>query len=146
MMQGYKNVLAPVDGSKITEKVLETAIQVAKRNNTRLDILNVLEINQFADGYGGAVSGDVVYKMVDEIETRLRVYQKQAQRAGLTDVEIHVRFGNPKTVIAQEFPNDHETGLIVVGTTGMNAVERLVVGSVTSYVTRMAKADVLIVK
>lgn len=145
-MQGYENVLAPVDGSKITDKVLETAIQVAKRNNTRLDILNVLEINQFADGYGGAVSGDVVYKMVDEIETRLKVYQKQAQEAGLTDVEIHVRFGNPKTVIAQEFPNDHATGLIVVGTTGMNAVERLVVGSVTSYVTRMATPDVLIVK
>lgn len=145
-MQVYENILAPVDGSKATEAVLDTAIQVAKRNDTRLDILNVLEINQFADGYGGAVSGDVIYKMVDDIESQLREYQKKAQDAGVKDVEIHVRFGNPKTVISNEFPRDHKNGLIVIGTTGMNAVERLVVGSVTSYVTRSAVADVLIVK
>lgn len=145
-MQEYKNVLAPVDGSKITEKVLATAIQVAKRNDTRLDLLNVLEVNQFADGYGGAVSGDIVYKMVDEVEARLKVYQQEALDAGVRDVEIHVRFGSPKEVITKDFPADHETGLIVMGTTGMNAVERLVVGSVTSYVTRTAPCDVIIVK
>ncbi|CAH0417245.1 universal stress protein [Periweissella fabaria] len=145
-MQEYKNILAPVDGSKITEKVLATAIQVAKRNNTRLDILNVLEINQFADGYGGAVSGDVVYRMVDEVEKRLKVYQQQALDAGVKEVEIHVRFGNPKEVLAKDFPADHDTGLIVMGTTGMNAVERLVVGSVTNFVTRTAPCDVIIVK
>lgn len=145
-MQEYKNVLAPVDGSKITQKVLATAIQVAKRNETRLDILNVLEINQFADGYGSAVSGEVVYKMVDEVQKRLEEYQQQAIDLGVKDVDIHVRFGSPKEVLAKDFPAEYDTGLIVMGTTGMNAVERLVVGSVTNFVTRTAPCDVLIVK
>ena len=57
-----------------------------------------------------------------------------------------MRFGNPKKIIAQEFPNDHNDDLIVIGATGLTAVERLVVGSVTNYVVRVAKPDVLIVK
>ena len=32
--------------------------------------------------------------------------------------------------LAQEFPNDHNDDLIVIGATGLSAVERLVVGSI----------------
>ncbi|KRM12959.1 universal stress protein [Paucilactobacillus suebicus] len=146
MLQQYKNVLAPVDGSKATSQVIDKAIDIAKQNNTHLDILNVVEVNQFSDSYGGAVSGDVIYSLVEEIEQRLNDLKQKAIDAGLTDVSIHVRFGNPKTVIAREFPADHANELIVVGTTGLSAVERFMVGSVTSYVNRNAKCDVLIVK
>ncbi|HAT54291.1 MAG TPA: universal stress protein UspA [Lactobacillus sp.] len=146
MLQQYKNILAPVDGSKATEPVLEKAIEVAKRNDTHLDILNVLEVNQFSDSYGGAVSGDVIYRLVEDVQNRLESLKKQAEKAGVTDVDIHVRFGNPKPVISREFPHDHGNELIVMGTTGLNAVERLMVGSVTNYVSRNADVDVLIVK
>lgn len=146
MTQQYQNILAPVDGSKATVQVIDKAIQVALQNNTHLDILNVVEVNQFSDSYGGAVSGDVIYGLVEEIESRLNDLKKKATEAGLTDVSIHVRFGNPKPVIAREFPADHNNELIVIGTTGLSAVERFMVGSVTSYVNRTAKSDVLVVK
>ncbi|MCF6161528.1 MAG: universal stress protein [Furfurilactobacillus sp.] len=146
MLQQYKNILAPVDGSKATEPVLEKAIEVAKRNDTHLDILNVLEVNQFSDSYGGAVSGDVIYRLVEDVQNRLESLKQQAEKAGVKDVDIHVRFGNPKPVISREFPQDHGNELIVMGTTGLNAVERLMVGSVTNYVSRNADVDVLIVK
>ncbi|BAP86506.1 universal stress protein UspA [Paucilactobacillus hokkaidonensis JCM 18461] len=146
MTQQYQNILAPVDGSKATAQVIDKAIQIALQNDTHLDILNVVEVNQFSDSYGGAVSGDVIYGLVEEIETRLNDLKKRATDAGLTDVSIHVRFGNPKPVIAREFPGDHKNELIVIGTTGLSAVERFMVGSVTSYVNRTAKSDVLIVK
>lgn len=146
MLQQYKNVLAPVDGSKATPQVIDRAIDIAKQNNTHLDILNVVEVNQFSDSYGGAVSGDVIYSLVEEIEQRLNDLKQKALDAGLEDVSIHVRFGNPKTVVAREFPADHNNELIVLGTTGLSAVERFMVGSVTSYVNRNAKCDVLIVK
>ncbi len=58
--QNYQNVLVPVDGSAVTENVLQRAIEVAKVNNAHLDILNILEVNQFNQTYGSAVSGDVV--------------------------------------------------------------------------------------
>lgn len=144
--QQYQNILVPVDGSKATPQVIDKAIQIAKQNHTHLDILNVVEVNQFSDSYGGAVSGDVIYSLVEEIEERLNELKQTALDAGVTDVSIHVRFGNPKPVIAKEFPEEHHNQLIVIGTTGLSAVERFMVGSVTSYVNRIAKCDVLIVK
>ncbi|MCT4398570.1 universal stress protein [Pediococcus ethanolidurans] len=146
MLQQYKNILAPIDGSKVTDTVLKKAIEVAKRNDTRLDILNVLEVNQFSDTYGGAVSGDVIYKLSEDVQKRLDELKKQAEDAGLKDVSVHVRFGNPKPVIATEFPKDHHNELIMIGSTGLNALERLMVGSVATYVSRNAICDVLVVK
>ena len=106
----------------------------------------MLEVNQFSDTYGGAVSGDVIYKLSQDVQDRLDALKQQAINAGVTDVSIHVRFGNPKPVIAREFPADHKSELIVIGSTGLTAVERLMVGSVTNYVSRSAICDVLIVK
>ncbi len=146
MLQQYKNILAPIDGSKVTDTVLKKAIEVAKRNDTHLDILNVLEVNQFSDTYGGAVSGDVIYKLSEDVQKRLAELKKQAEDAGVKDVSVHVRFGNPKPVIANEFPKDHHNELIMIGSTGLNALERLMVGSVATYVSRNAICDVLVVK
>lgn len=146
MLQQYKNILAPIDGSKVTDTVLKKAIEVAKRDDTHLDILNVLEVNQFSDTYGGAVSGDVIYKLSEDVQKRLSELKKQAEDAGVKDVSVHVRFGNPKPVIATEFPKDHHNELIMIGSTGLNALERLMVGSVATYVSRNAICDVLVVK
>lgn len=144
--QKYENVLVPVDGSKATEKVLNRAIEVARDNDAHLDILNILEVNQFNQTYGSAVSGDVVFKLTENTDDQLKKYQKKAEDAGVKSVDIHIRFGNPKPIIAREFPKDHNNDVIVIGSTGLSAVGRLIIGSVTSYVTRTAKCDVLIVR
>ncbi|EHO54289.1 universal stress protein [Lentilactobacillus kisonensis] len=144
--QKYQNVLVPVDGSAVTEHVLHRAIEVAKVNDAHLDILNILEVNQFNQTYGSAVSGDVVFKLTENTENKLKEMKKEAEDAGVKDVDIHIRFGNPKPIIAREFPSDHGTDIIVMGSTGLSAVERLIIGSVTSYVTRTSKCDVLIVR
>ncbi|MGF7437524.1 universal stress protein [Lentilactobacillus senioris] len=146
MNQQYKNVLVPVDGSKATANLLKRAIEVAKENHAHLDILNVLEVNQFNQTYGGAVSGDVVFKLTENTEEQLHEMEQTARDAGLDDVDIHIRFGNPKPIIANEFPADHNTDVIVIASTGLSAVERIIMGSVTSFVSRNAMCDVLIVK
>lgn len=45
-----------------------------------------------------------------------------------------------------KFPQKHQTDLIVLGATGLNAVERLLIGSVTEYVTRTADCDVIVIR
>lgn len=146
MLKNYKNILVALDGSKITDRVLDKAIDAAKRNQTHLDILNVLELKQFSDTYGNAISSDIIYNLVEDTRKQLANYKTRSKNAGLTDVSVHIRFGNPKTVIAQEFPKDHNNNLIIIGQTGLNALERFMIGSVTSYVNRTAQCDVLIIK
>lgn len=142
----YKNILAPIDGSKVSSIIIEKAAAVAARNKTALDLLYVIDTNSISGLAGMSISGDVVYQLVQDAEEKLTKYAQIARDNGAEQVNIHVRFGSPKTVIARDFPRDHETGLIMLGKSGLNTLERLLVGSVTSFVVQNAKADVLIVQ
>ena len=142
----YKNILAPTDGSKISEAIVEKAAAVAVRNQTVLDLLYVIDTNSISGLAGMSISGDVVYQLVQDAEEKLSKYADIARQQGAKEVNIHVRFGSPKTVIARDFPKDHNTGLIMLGKSGLNTLERLLVGSVATFVVQNAKVDILIVQ
>lgn len=148
LRQEYKTILVPVDGSAIAEKALVTGTEIAKRNNAHLDILNVIDLKQFSVSFGGMIdaNGDVVYQSFEDVEKYLEGLKKHVEEQGVTDVAIHVRFGSPRNVIARDFPNDHGTDLIVMGPTGLNPVERVLVGAVSDYVIRTAACDVMIAR
>mgnify|MGYP006338629407 FL=1 len=143
----YHKILVAVDGSKATSQVLDAAIDSAIRNDASLDILNVTQVDQITDGYSNAVlSEEDTYDAVRTTRERMDDLKNRAVKAGVKDVNIHIRFGNPKRVIAREFPSDHNNDLIVIGTTGLSGFERFVVGSVTNYGNRNARCDVLVVQ
>lgn len=143
----YQHILAAVDGSKVTSKVLDSAIESALRNNAELDILRIVQITQLTDGYSNAgMNSEQTYGIVKTTKERLDDLKEKAEKAGVKSVNIHIRFGNPKRVIAREFPADHNTDLIVMGATGVSGIERFVLGSVTHYVSRMAPCDVMVVR
>ena len=78
----------------------------------------------------------------------LELRRKAIQEAGLKpeQIRVHLRFGNPKLVIVEDFQPEYENDLIIVGSTGKNFLQRLVVGSVASYVIRSARCDVLVAR
>ena len=148
MLQEYKRILAPVDGSDEAEIALKKATQVAMRNNATLDVLDVLDTRQFVGAYGGMLTNDVIYQITEDTENYLSGLQEEIIKTGLPQdqVKIHIRFGDPKTVIAFDFLKDYHDDLIILGSTGLNAMERILVGSVSSYVTRNALTDVIVVR
>ena len=64
----------------------------------------------------------------------------------MADVHIVIEMGNPKTLLARTIPDAEEVDLILVGATGLNAFERLLVGSSSEYILRHAKVDLLVVR
>ena len=62
------------------------------------------------------------------------------------DVSYTIEYGSPKALIAKQIPEDKKGDLIMVGATGLNAVERIFIGSVSEYVIRQAPCDVLVVR
>ena len=151
MAQEYKRVLVAIDGSKGADAALRTAIEVTKRNDhTHLDVLRVLDLNSLE--YGGAriaLDGQKIYEFEQANEGyMLKLKDKIVAEYNLDAdrVSVHLRFGNPKAVITQDFLPEYGTDLIVVGSTGKNFVQRMIVGSVASYVIRTAKCDVLMAK
>ena len=146
MEQEYKRLLVPVDGSQEADLAFQKALKVAVANHARMDILNVLDTKQFIGSYGGMISGDAIYQLTQDAQEYLEGLELRAKDEGVTDVHIHVRFGNPKNVISTDFPHEYKSDIIIIGATGLNAFERMLVGSVTEYVNRTAPCDVLIVK
>ena len=148
MEQDYEKILVPVDGSKEAEMAFHKAVKVAQMNKGHLDVLTVLDTKQFIGLHGGMLNGDVIYQLSEDAQKYLNELKDEAVKEGFDekDIAIHVRFGEPKTVIATEFVEEYKNDLIMIGSTGMNAVTRLLVGSVSEYVTRNARTDVIIVR
>lgn len=147
MEQNYEQILVPVDGSVQAELALKKAVTVAQQNHAHIDLLNVLRINHYGFYASGSMPGSVIHDLAQDATAYLTSLVDTTRAAtGFANMDIHVRFGNPKTVIAHEFVRDHKNDLIMLGATGLSAVARMVEGSVTSYVSRMSAIDVFVVR
>ncbi|WP_270325157.1 universal stress protein [Weissella cibaria] len=142
----YKNILVPVDGSKEAEAALGKAIQVAIRNgeDANLHILHVIDTRAFQNVTDFKTT--MVEQVAETAKKTLDAYLQQAQDAGVQNVDYTIEYGSPKDIIAHQAPEKLNADLIMIGATGLNAIERLLIGSVTEYVTRTANVDTLIVR
>jgi len=147
MESNYQRILVPIDGSVQAELALKKAVTVAQSNHAHIDLLNVLRINHYGFYASGSMPGDVIHELTQDATSYLKsLIETTTAATGFKDLDAHVRFGNPKTVIAHEFVRDHQNDLIMLGATGLSAVARVVEGSVTAYVSRMAQVDVFVVR
>lgn len=140
----YKKILVAVDGSKEAEWAFKKAIEVAKRNNATLLLTHIIDTRTFAtvEAYDRAIA-----ERADSFAAELmQNYQKQAVDAGIKDVDYIVDYGSPKVKIPKDIAKNNGVDLIMCGATGLNAVERFFIGSVSEHITRYANCDVLVVR
>ena len=140
----YTNILVAVDGSKEAEKAFKKAIHVAQHNNAKLTIAHIVDVKAYSavEAYSRAIA-DRANLFAEDL---LDEYKKTANEAGITNIEIVLEFGNPKSKISKEIAPNHKVDLIICGATGLNAVERFLIGSVSEHIIRYAKCDVLVVR
>ncbi len=140
----YGHILVAIDGSKESEWALEKSIEIAKRNNAKLLLAHVIDTRSFLliDSYDPDIAERANKLAIDMLEK----YQTQAINAGVTHVHYEIEYGSPKVKIPKEIAKKHDIDLIVCGATGMNAVERFLIGSVSEHITRYSLCDVLIVR
>ena len=142
-------ILVPVDGSESAERSFDKAVKIAMTENAHVDVLNVIDTRQFlGEMQDTLITGDTVYQMTQDAEKYLKSLKTWAHdnNLGFDDLDYHIRYGSPKAIISYDFIKDHHNNLIIMGATGLNAVERMLMGSVTEYVNQHALADVLIVR
>ncbi|CRH92933.1 Putative universal stress protein SAV1710 [Chlamydia trachomatis] len=144
MTQSYHTILVTVDGSVGAELALHKAIHVAKRNQARLVIAHVIDTRAL---HNVAAFDASVYETLEaEAKELLAEYQATATEAGVEDVSIIIEFGNPKVLLAEDIPQQTGADLMLLGATGLNAFERILIGSSSEYIMRHAPIDILIVR
>ncbi|MEX6014640.1 universal stress protein [Mammaliicoccus sciuri] len=143
-MLSYKNILIAVDGSTESEWAYNKAVAVAKRNDAKLTIVNVVDSRSYASVE--AYDTQIVNKATSFAESLLSGYKEFAENNGVHNVATKLEFGSPKTVIPKKLAVDFDVDLIMCGTSGLNAVERFIVVSVSESIVRNSPCDVLVVR
>jgi len=138
----YTKIVNAVDGSKASETAFKKAVEITKRNNAHLILAHVVDTRTFAtaEAYDKSLS-ERAEKYAKDL---LNEYVENAKEAGVENVSLMIKYGSPKVVIAKEIAPEYDADLIIVGATGLNAVERFLIGSVSESIARYAKCDVLI--
>ncbi|MCP8866932.1 universal stress protein [Latilactobacillus curvatus] len=144
MLQQYKHILVAIDGSYEAELAFRKAVEVALRNNGQLHLIHVIDTRAFQNI--SSFDSAMVEQVTETAKKTMDEYIVTANELGLKDVDYSIEYGAPKSLIAREVPEKKNIDLIMIGATGLNAVERLLIGSVTEYVTRTAVCDVLVVR
>lgn len=143
--QTYKNVLVGVDGSDQGNLAYEKAIAVAKRNNGRVIVAHVIENRVYEMMGYSSLNDNLLDQETENAKELLANCEKYAKSLGFTNIETVLTYGAAKEVMCKTLAEKYDVDLIMVGQSGLNAVERLMVGSVSSYIIRHAPCDVLIV-
>ncbi|MCO4647339.1 Universal stress protein UspA-binding protein [Streptococcus infantarius subsp. infantarius] len=144
MSHHYEKILIAIDGSYESELAFEKGVNIALRNNAELLLTHVIDTRALQSV---ATFDTYVYeKLEQEAKEVLDDYEKQARDKGLTKIKQVIEFGNPKTLLARGIPDKEKADLIMVGATGLNTFERLLIGSSSEYIMRHAKVDLLVVR
>ena len=144
MLQEYNKIMVAVDGSEEAELAFQKAVNVALRNQAELLLANVIDTRAFQTV--GSFDTMMAEQATELAKKSLKDYEKMAKDSGVSVVESVIEYGSPKTIIAKSIPVEKKVDLILLGATGLNAVERLFIGSVSEYVIRNAPCDVLVVR
>ncbi len=144
MSGSYEKIIIAVDGSKASEKAFNKSVEMAKANDATLILAHIVDTRTFAtaEAYDKSLS-ERAQKYAEDL---LNEYVENAKEAGVQNVELVIKYGSPKVAIAKEIAPENDADLIIVGATGLNAVERFLIGSVSESVARYSKCDVLIIR
>ncbi|HYX76212.1 MAG TPA: universal stress protein [Gaiellaceae bacterium] len=133
-----KHILVGFDGSTNAQRALEAALDVAKAD-TRITVV--------AAAQAAAPPGLVLPVGAEGLEERKRELEDAQHHLAAVgrDAEVVAVTGAPADVLVEE-AKKRGVDLIVVGRRGLDGAERLVMGSVSSKVTRTAACSVLVAR
>ena len=142
-------ILLATDGSKEAGFAAQTAIELANETASELHVLHVSMPHSNPGYYEGIDVWKYLQEERKELEKRaqslLDAQVEKIEAAGGAVAQAHLRIGRPAVEIVA-LAEEIGAGLIVVGSRGLGAMRRALMGSVSDSVVRHAHCPVLVVR
>lgn len=138
----FSHILVPLDGSDNSKSALKVAIRISRYFGSSITLLAVIDQTRMTLAAGN-IPMDIQSELRRHATAVMDEGKKIAEEAGINAKTI-VKNGSPKTVIV-ETANQEDFDLVVIGKSGVDAINRLLIGSTTAYVVRRANVQVLVV-
>ncbi|EOL41241.1 universal stress protein [Enterococcus phoeniculicola] len=143
--QEYKHILVGIDGSEQANAAFKKAVEVARRNQGTVYVANVID-QQYYNFMGYTpMNQTLVDQETEEAKKLIQECKDYGKSVNYEKIEGIVAYGSAKEAMSHQLPEKYQIDLIMVGQSGLNAVERFMIGSVSSYIIREALCDVLVV-
>ncbi|WDF60370.1 universal stress protein [Flavobacterium sp. KACC 22758] len=140
-----KRILVPTDFSEHAEHALKVAAQIAKKNNSEITILHMLELpHQTNDAIFGGVSIPETMLFMQKANETLDKVSNSPFLEGISITEM-VKMDKPINGITQ-ISKEQDIDLIIMGSHGSSGMEELLIGSNTEKVVRNSEVPVLVIK
>ncbi|QHS23018.1 universal stress protein [Virgibacillus sp. MSP4-1] len=143
MQNKYKTILVAVDGSEESDQAFYKAMEISRTNQAELIVTHVIDTTSYSMFHYPFTH---IKELEDFGKNLLEDYQTTAKENGMDNIRVHLDDGSPKIKIPKTIAPKLDADLIICGARGHNAVERLLIGSVSENITRYAKVDVLVVR
>jgi len=140
----FNKILVALDGSEISLRAYEHALDLAKKNNAELHALYVVEKGIAASAPVDTNRVLISHKLEDEGRELLKLQYEKAKDAGV-ELISHLEEGHAGDIII-DIAKNLECDLIVLGSLGKTKLDRLLLGSVSSYVVKSAKTNILVIR
>ena len=150
----FSRILVPYDGSKYSNHALVKAIEIAKKDVSKIDIISVINLDYIRPP--GGLLGMVSPSSIDAIKKITASAKKEASQMLATQVskcrakgikaDSKILTGNITEAILK-YAKQKKTTLIVLGSQGLHGIQRLkILGSTSRKVSELANCPVLIVR
>lgn len=141
MKNDYSKILVCCDGSKYSENAIRKACSLAKKYQSELTLIHVIDRTRKSDVFAGTEYTQILRRYA---KSTLEKAEKIAIEDGI-EPKIVIKEGNVANEIIK-FSKEAKTDLLVVGSKGLGAVLQFFLGSVSSKIANHALCSVLIVK
>jgi len=144
-MKQYKRVFAALDGGSTQEEVAQRAIQIASLNHAELMLGHV--IDSVPDSLTGTDYQELAQTIQNRLEDSLGDILKDARNnPDIPSVEVVVKVGRIQETIHNLMIKPFNPDIVVCGERGLSNITYVFVGSVSTYLIRNLRCDVLVVK
>ena len=142
---GYDKILVTLDGTETQRKVLGRAIIVAANNNAELYIGHV--IDSTALEAAGTYPGELIATLEKSFRESIAADVAKARlEDSIKKVEVIVKAGRIRETLKEEMIDVIHPDLIICGARGLSSIKYALLGSISTYLTRNAKCDTLVIK
>lgn len=141
-MSVFMKILVPLDGSECSFNALEKAVQIAKKFNSKITLINVYSISIFR------LTPSQVFESMKELrKSGEAVLEEGKEKIKSQDLQVTaiIKEGHAVERIV-ETAKENNFDLIVMGARGLSTFKQILLGSVSHGVTMHALCPVLIVK
>jgi len=141
----FKNILVPYDGTSFSNRAFQKALDIAKKDNSKITIFTVIEGEYSAIMGYSKINPQVIKKQQSAAKKYIYKLESSAKNSGVS-ITVKIKQGTKIVKEILDFAKSKKFNLIVMGSHGRTGINKLILGSVSNGVVQQARCSVMVVK